>query len=116
MTQQHPGEQGGVVMEIPGHHWQEQDRVSEYVARTTAQAEDRKAVFNLMCDLFPFEPDARIRVLDIGAGYGAVAAAVLDRFPNATAVGLDISEPMMDVGRERMSAYGNRFSYHIGDF
>jgi tRNA (cmo5U34)-methyltransferase len=41
---------------------------------------------------------------------------VLDRFPNATAVGLDISEPMMDVGRQRMAQYGNRFSYHVGDF
>ena len=81
MTQQHPSEQGGVVMEIPGHHWQEQDRVSDYVARTTAQAEERRAVFNFMCDLFPFEPDAGIAVPDIGAGYGAVAAAVLDSIP-----------------------------------
>jgi SAM-dependent methyltransferase len=54
-------------------------------------------------------------VLDIGAGYGAFAAAVLDRFPNATAVGLDISEPMMAVGRERMARFGDRFSYHAGD-
>jgi tRNA (cmo5U34)-methyltransferase len=54
-------------------------------------------------------------VLDIGAGYGAFAAAVLDRFPNATAMGLDISEPMMMVGRERMAPYRDRFAYHVGD-
>ncbi|HTE84427.1 MAG TPA: class I SAM-dependent methyltransferase [Dehalococcoidia bacterium] len=117
MTQQHTTGPGGVMMEVPGHHWQEQDRVDEYVARTTTvQAEDRAKLFNLMCDLFPFEKDAAIRVLDIGAGYGAVAATVLDRFPNATAVGLDISEPMMEEGRRRMSRFGNRFSYHVGDF
>lgn len=115
MTQQ-ADEQSGVAWEIPGHHWQEQDRVEEYVARTTAQADDRNAVFNLMADLLPFERTEAIRVLDIGAGYGAVAAAVLNRFPNATAVGLDISEPMMEVGRERMARFGSRFSYHAGDF
>jgi ubiquinone/menaquinone biosynthesis C-methylase UbiE len=72
-------------------------------------------LFDFACDLFPFAPDARIRVLDIGAGYGAFAAAVLDRFPNATAVGLDLSDPMMAVGRERMARFGERFAYHVGD-
>src|SRR5579884_963373 len=114
MTQQH-ADQGSVAYEVPGHHWQEEDRVAEYVERTTARAAERRPLFDFMCDLFPFEPDAAIRVLDIGAGYGAVAEAVLERFPNAVAIGLDISEPMMEVGRERMARFGNRFSYHYGD-
>ncbi len=115
MTQQHP-DQSGAMLEVPGHHWMEQDRVDEYVQRTTRQADERRAMFNQMCDLFLMDKNAPIRVLDIGAGYGAVAEAVLDWFPNATAVGLDISEPMMEVGRERMSRFGERFSYHVGDF
>jgi SAM-dependent methyltransferase len=117
MTQQYTVGPDGTKIEIAGHHWQEQDRVNEYVARTTTvQAEERAKLFNLMCDLFPFAADAAIRVLDIGAGYGAVSAAVLDRFPNATAVGLDISEPMMVEGRKRMARFGSRFSYFVGDF
>jgi tRNA (cmo5U34)-methyltransferase len=118
VTQQYTIGPDGVKMEIPGHHWQEQERVTEYVARTTTvQAEDRARLFGLMCDLFPFEEaDAPIRIIDIGAGYGAVAATVLDRFPNATAIGLDISEPMMEEGRRRMARFGNRFNYFIGDF
>jgi SAM-dependent methyltransferase len=91
------------------------DVVAEFVAQTTAQAEQRRVLFEFACDLVPFEPDVRIRVLDIGAGYGAFAATVLDRFPNATAVGLDISTPMMAVGRERMAHFGDRFSYQVGD-
>jgi tRNA (cmo5U34)-methyltransferase len=104
------------VWEVPGHHWKEEDRVQEYVARTTEHADDRRAFFNLMVDLLPFGPAQAIRVLDIGSGYGALAAAVLDRFPSGTAVGLDISEAMMEVGRERMAQYGPRFRYHTGDF
>ena len=30
-------------------------------------------------DLSPFEPSARIRVLDVGAGYGLISSQVLDR-------------------------------------
>lgn len=113
MTQQH-ADQSSVTMESPGHQWKQEDLVAEFVERTAAQAEQRRVLFDVACDLVPFEPEARIRVLDIGAGYGAFAAAVLDRFPNATAVGLDISEPMMAVGRERMARFGDRFSYHVG--
>lgn len=114
MTQQH-ADRSGAMMEGPGQHWQQEDVVAEFVEQTTAQAEERRILFDFACDLFPFEPDARIRVLDIGAGYGAFAAAVLEHFPNASAVGLDISEPMMAVGRERMARFGDRFSYHAGD-
>lgn len=114
MTPQ-PAEQSGAPREGPGRHWRRADVVAAVVEQTTAQAEERRALFEFACDLFPFEPAARIRVLDIGAGYGAFAAAVLDRFPNASAVGLDISEPMMAVGREHMARFGNRFAYHVGD-
>jgi tRNA (cmo5U34)-methyltransferase len=114
MTQRHT-DQSSVTMERPGNPWTEEKLVAEFVDVTTAQAAQRRVLFDFTCDLFPFELDARIRVLDIGAGYGAFAAAVLDRFPNATAVGLDISEPMMAVGRERMARFGDRFSYHAGD-
>jgi tRNA (cmo5U34)-methyltransferase len=114
MTQQHI-DQSTIVMENPGDLWRQEDLVAAFVERTTAQAEQRRVLFDVACDLFPFEPGASIRVLDIGAGYGAFAAAVLARFPNATAVGLDISEPMMAVGREHMARFGDRFSYHVGD-
>ncbi len=65
-------------MEGSGHQWKQEDFVAEFVERTTAQAEQRRVLFDVACDLVPFEPEVRIRVLDIGAGYGAFAAAVLD--------------------------------------
>jgi ubiquinone/menaquinone biosynthesis C-methylase UbiE len=41
---------------------------------------------------------------------------VLDAFPRASAIGLDISAAMMEVGRERMARFGDRFAYIEGDF
>jgi tRNA (cmo5U34)-methyltransferase len=100
----------------PGHEWEEKERVAEYVSRMDRQQAERLEIFNLMGDLFPFEKHAAIRILDIGTGYAPLAAALLDQYPNASAVGLDMSEPMIEVGRQRMAAYGKRFQYHLGNF
>jgi SAM-dependent methyltransferase len=103
--------------ERAGHHWQERERVAEYIDRMDSQEAQRAVIFDLMTKLVPFEPDADISVLDVGSGYGPVAAAVLEAFPNTHAIGLDISDAMMDRGRERMGPrFGDRFEYMVGDF
>jgi tRNA (cmo5U34)-methyltransferase len=101
---------------VPGHEWLEASRVTEYVERMDLQQDARNEIFTLMAKLTPGYPDAPIRMLDIGSGYGPVAAGVLDNLPNATCVALDISDAMMDVGRERMARFGDRFKYVVGDF
>jgi tRNA (cmo5U34)-methyltransferase len=98
-----------------GSQWQEADRVKEFVARTDSVEAMRTELFTLLTHLLPFSPDAPIRVLDIGSGHGVLAAAVLDAYPNARATGLDLSDAMMEVGRERMARFGDRFHYHFGD-
>ncbi len=99
-----------------GHSWREEDRVAEYVERMDRQESDRRQVFQLMAQLVQADLYAPLRILDIGSGYGPVATVCLEEFPNATAIGLDISEAMMEAGRPRMARFGNRFSYMVGDF
>ena len=107
---------GAATEEQWGHHWKEAARVQEYVARTDREAAERAVSFRYLLGLVPHDRAQAVRILDIGSGHGVVAATLLDEFPNGSAVGLDISEPMMAVGRERMAGYGARFSYHVGDF
>jgi SAM-dependent methyltransferase len=104
------------VEEQWGHHWKEAERVRDYVDRSDREAAERAASFRYLIGLVPFERSHPARILDLGSGHGVVAAALLDEFPNSSAVGLDISEPMMAIGRERMARYGPRFGYHVGDF
>ncbi len=101
----------------PGHEWTDAALVDEYIERMdTREDEERRPIFEYMARLIGAEPDAPLSVLDVGSGYGPVAAVVLDAFPKAHAVGLDISEAMMAVGRERMARFGERFRYMVGDF
>ena len=46
--------------ERAGHHWQERERVAEYIDRMDSQEAQRAVIFDLMTKLVPFEPDAAI--------------------------------------------------------
>ena len=96
--------------EHPGHHWREPDRVAEYLEFSDRRERERAGVLALMIKLVNAEKDARLNILDIGSGHGPVAAACLDAFPNAHAIGLDISDAMMAEGYKRMARFGDRFA------
>src|SRR5439155_17993582 len=105
-----------IVEDRFGHHWTEPDRVDAYVAANDAQPDERAEGYKIMLAAIPFNENAAFRVLDIGSGTGTLAEIILAAFPNANAVGFELSEPMMNYGRTRMADFGDRFSYHVGDF
>lgn len=95
--------------------WQETWGSREFVERWATkggwQAPIREAQTAMVLRMIPHPLDAPIRVLDIGAGYGALAAAVLSDRPQATAVCLDASEAMLRLGKERNANLMNRLSF-----
>ena len=99
-----------------GHWWKEEDRVKSYVAANDAVAAQIAEVFDLVTAVLPYDREQPLKILDIGTGHGVFAAAVLDVYPNSTAIGLDISDAMMEEGKERMARFGDRFKYFVGDF
>ena len=103
-------------LERYGHDWRTPERVHEYVERVDREIDQRAEGLAVLVALIPFERDQALRVLDVGTGPGLVASRLLDAFPAARAVGLDVSEPMRDVARERMAGYGERFSFVLADF
>ena len=94
--------------------WQDAEHVRRFAESIDALAGEREPLFRLLTALLPFPSNASIRILDLGAGLGAAAAAVLSAFPNAEGVGLDISEEMIRQGTKRMAAFGERFRYAAG--
>lgn len=57
------------------------------------------------------------RVLDIATGTGDLAVAVAKAFPNAQVIGADISENMLEIGKQKMlkKKLNNRVLMEMGD-
>jgi tRNA (cmo5U34)-methyltransferase len=89
---------------------------SEEVARTfAAQSEQREAErreqLRLVARLLPFGSDDTFTFMDIGAGTGAAARAVLAEYPRANAILAEYSPQMTAEGERLMAAYAGRYRY-----
>ena len=80
-----------------------------------AQQDESRTYLRQMVHLLPFDPDDEIRVLDIGAGYGASTKLLLDAFPRSSVVVHDYSEPMLQEARLRLAGASDHVSYSRGD-
>jgi len=98
--------------------WQETWGSREFIERWASkggwQAPIREAQTAMVLRMIPQPLDAPIRILDIGAGYGALALAVLRERRNAKAVCLDASEAMLKLGEERTAELKDRISFVQG--
>ncbi len=94
--------------------WGDKKFIEDWASKGGWQAPMREVQTAMLLRMIPQPIEAPIRVLDIGAGYGALASAVLHDRANATAVCLDASEAMLKVGRERNAGLKNRLSFVQG--
>ena len=72
--------------------------------------------FGSIAKILADDSRAAINILDLGAGYGALAQFLLNYFPNAKAVCQDGSTEMAKLGRKRMQPFKGRFQYVVCDF
>ena len=100
-----------------GHHdWESSDYVSRWAEGQDEREVDRQEPFRVLAETIPYDQMAPIKILDLGAGYGALTQFLLQHFSNATAVCQDGSEEMAKLGRERMEDLKGRSSYVLCDF
>ncbi|HLH21691.1 MAG TPA: methyltransferase domain-containing protein [Chloroflexota bacterium] len=97
------------------HDWKSADYAERWVADATARDPEREAQLALLAQLIPQPRDAAIRVLDMGAGYGIVSAAVLNVFPAAQITLMDYSAAMLDHARARLAAHAGQLRWALGD-
>jgi len=98
------------------HDWSSESYVKDWEKRQQRQERLRRRQFELIASLFPFDKDDAFTFLDVGCGYGALAAFLLQQYPNATAVCHDGSSEMAKLGHDRMAHLEGRFRYVISDF
>jgi ubiquinone/menaquinone biosynthesis C-methylase UbiE len=68
-----------------------------------------------MLSFAPFPREAKLEVLDVGAGYGVVTEEVLQAFPAAHVTLQDYSQPMLDQARQRLAARSKQLSFVLCD-
>lgn len=97
------------------HDWHSPQYVEEWIASATQRDEERRSILRRVVSLIPHAPDAAIRVLDVGAGYGALSAQVLEYFPRAQVVCQDFSEPMFAHARQQLAWASARVTFSKSD-
>jgi ubiquinone/menaquinone biosynthesis C-methylase UbiE len=98
------------------HDWSSKQYVADWAERQDEREADRKQIFDAIAGIVSSDKRAAIDILDLGAGYGALAQFLLERFPNARAVCQDGSTEMAKLGRKRMQPLKGRFQYVVCDF
>lgn len=91
--------------------WKSDENIAQWVA--TADERERSRIWSrrLLAELLPFQEEDTFRFVDLGAGTGAAARAVLDRYPFSTAILTDYSPQMMEEGRRALAPYEGRYHY-----
>ena len=68
------------------HDWDSPNYVSDWAKGQDQKEANRQEAFGAMANTIPYDRAQPIRILDLGAGYGALTQFLLQRFPNATAI------------------------------
>jgi tRNA (cmo5U34)-methyltransferase len=97
------------------HDWHSATYVSDWIEGDATRDDDRRPLLRRLAGLIPAAPDQPIHVLDVGGGYGAVTAEVLERWPAAHVTLHDYSEAMVSEAAERLGRYGPRVTYRLAD-
>ncbi len=96
------------------HDWHSEAYSREWMERW-AQRPSREDQFTAAVSLLPFAPDEPFLLMDVGSGYGAFAAFVLERFPKARAILADYSQPMLDMAPQQHPAVADRMECELVD-
>ena len=93
------------------HDWASGDYVNQWAERQDSQEAHREEAFKVLADSLSFDQSAKIAILDLGAGYGALSQFLLGEFPNAKAVCHDGSAEMLSLGRKRLVKLKGRVKF-----
>jgi len=97
--------------------WQNPDFVAKFLENVRGAVPLSIEQIDVMLQLIAVARGERIGTfLDLGCGDGVLAAAILDEHPEARAVLVDLSEPMLDAARKRLGPHVHRVEFLQANF
>jgi ubiquinone/menaquinone biosynthesis C-methylase UbiE len=97
-------------------NWQRQDVTQHYLEQIRGGIPFGAEQAKIMLQVINFLTPNPKRIMDLGCGNGFLAEILLKTFPDASAILLDHSEPMVQAARKNMNEYSNRCEIIHADF
>ena len=91
--------------------WKSPAMIRDWLAQMDVRERKRSEQFLFIAQLLPFAQQDRFTFLDLGAGTGAAARAILKVYPNASAILADYSPHMIEAGARAMAPFHGRYRY-----
>src|SRR5690349_2729194 len=98
-------------MSTTDYRWNQSPAAVDYDAAAPIIHPQYVTVQDELLAALPFVAEAEFRLVDVGGGSGRLVERVLERFPHATAVVMDQSEPFLSVAEQRLARFGARASF-----
>jgi len=100
---------------MAGTAWQDEEIARQFVEARASMVPFADEHIRLLLQVVEhFAPPPRL-ILDLGCGDGILSRSLLDTYPDASAVLLDNSEPMLASARAATQRYGERCEVHFAD-
>ena len=90
-------------------------RVARYDAEMDIMHPNRGKMIDIALEVLPFDPEERLRAIDLGVGTGYFTARFLLTFPRATVTAIDGAASMIDLARARLGANARRATFVVAD-
>jgi len=90
--------------------------VAAYDAEMEVMHPNRSRMVEIAIEVLPFEADARLTALDLGAGTGYFTARFLEAYPRAKVIAVDGAEAMLDLAKTRLGDRAASVEFVTGDF
>ncbi len=76
----------------------------------------REEIAEAIVNMFPCKKDAKISVLDLGAGTGFLTEKILKAYPEAIVTCVDGAKEMLKIAKTRLKSHLDRVSFQVRDF
>jgi tRNA (cmo5U34)-methyltransferase len=91
--------------------WKSEEVVRSFALQAEERERQRRDQFQLLARLLPFGPDDAFTFVDLGAGTGTAARALLAEYPRASAILAEYSPQMITEGEHHMAAFAGSYRY-----
>src|ERR1051326_3311516 len=91
--------------------WKSEEVARSFAAEAEQREGRRREQLQLIARLLPFGRDDEFTFMDLGAGTGAAARAILDEYPRANAILAEYSPQMTAEGERLMAPFAGRYRY-----